>query len=69
LTPSQQGRGVGSRLLQRSLAECDREGLPAYLESTSESSRKLYERHGVETVAEIRVEGSPPMWPMLRQPR
>jgi GNAT superfamily N-acetyltransferase len=67
--PVQQGRGVGSRLLQRSLAECDREGYPAYLESTSESSRKLYERHGFETVAEIRVEGSPPMWPMLRQPR
>jgi ribosomal protein S18 acetylase RimI-like enzyme len=66
--PAQQGKGHGSRLLARALAEVDREGLPAFLEATTSESRRLYERHGFEVVREIRVTGSPPMWPMLRQP-
>lgn len=67
--PVHQGKGVGSRLLERALAICDAEGLPAYLESTSPGSRKLYERHGFEVVREIQVADSPPMWPMIREPR
>ncbi len=30
------------------LDRCDREGLPAYLEASSDRSRKLYERLGFE---------------------
>ena len=55
VTPSQQGQGYGSILLEHAAARCDHEGLPAYLESTSPRSVPLYRRHGFEVVAELRV--------------
>jgi GNAT superfamily N-acetyltransferase len=64
--PCVQGRGYGSALLRVGLERCDRDGLPAYLEASSERNRALYERHGFEVTAEIRVADSPPLWPMLR---
>ena len=67
--PGRQGRGHGSALLRIGLARCDRDGLPAYLEASSPRNRALYERHGFETVAEIRVADSPPLWPMRRPAR
>jgi GNAT superfamily N-acetyltransferase len=67
--PPHQGRGLGSVLLQHALKVCDGAGLPAYLEATSASSRRLYERHGFEAIGEIQHADSPPMWPMLRKPR
>jgi GNAT superfamily N-acetyltransferase len=66
--PIHQGKGFGSQLLTRALAEIDRQGLPAYLEATTAGSRALYARHGFEVVREIQVPGSPPMWPMVRPP-
>jgi GNAT superfamily N-acetyltransferase len=67
--PAHQHMGVGGRLLERSLEAADRDVLPAYLEATSPGSRDLYRRHGFEVVGQIRVPGSPPMWPMWREPR
>jgi GNAT superfamily N-acetyltransferase len=67
--PAHQGKGVGSRLLTRSLQLSDEQGLPAYLEATSPGSRDLYQRFGFEVVTELQVADSPPMWPMLRRPR
>jgi GNAT superfamily N-acetyltransferase len=67
--PMRQGHGYGSVLLKHALEVCDRDGLPAYLESTSPRSRPLYERHGFEAIGEIQVADSPPLWPMLRKPR
>jgi ribosomal protein S18 acetylase RimI-like enzyme len=67
--PAQQGRGYGSVLLEHAAARCDREGLPAYLESTSPRSVNLYRRHGFEVVAEIREGSAPPIFPMVRMPR
>jgi ribosomal protein S18 acetylase RimI-like enzyme len=67
--PAHQGQGHGSRLMQHALRVCDRDGLPAYLEATSLGSRALYRRHGFEAVGEIQAPGSPPMWPMWREPR
>jgi ribosomal protein S18 acetylase RimI-like enzyme len=64
--PDRQGRGHGSALLERGLARCDRDRLPAYLEASSARNRSLYERHGFEAFAEVRCGDSPPMWPMLR---
>jgi ribosomal protein S18 acetylase RimI-like enzyme len=69
VTPGHQGHGYGSLLLEHAVARCDREGLPAYLESTSPRSVGLYRRHGFEVVAEIRVGNAPPIFPMLRTPR
>jgi len=66
--PPFQGQGLGSNLLRRGLATCDRDGLPAYLEATSPRSRDLYQRHGFELVGVIQAGSSPPMWAMLRPP-
>jgi GNAT superfamily N-acetyltransferase len=64
--PDMQGRGLGSALLSPTLERCDREGLPAYLEASSERNAALYERHGFRLVKELRVGGSPPLRLMLR---
>jgi ribosomal protein S18 acetylase RimI-like enzyme len=67
--PEAQGLGVGSALLSSTLAECDRNGTPAYLEATSSDNRRLYERHGFVVTNEISVADSPPIWPMWRAAR
>jgi GNAT superfamily N-acetyltransferase len=66
--PDMQGRGLGSVLLHPTLDRCDREGLPAYLEASSERSAALYERLGFQLIGELRVGGSPPLRLMLRPP-
>lgn len=63
-----QGRGLGSTLLGPTLTRCDREGLPAYLEASSERNAALYARLGFKLVNELRVQGSPPLRLMLRPP-
>lgn len=67
--PHAQGRGAGSALLRSMLSRCDREGTAAYLDATSVGNRRLYERHGFAVVAERSVDGSPPLWPMWREPQ
>ena len=65
-----QGRGIGSALLKQVTPLCDRDQLPAYLESSSEKNLPLYERHGFEVFHRENIGGDgPPMWFMLRQPR
>jgi ribosomal protein S18 acetylase RimI-like enzyme len=67
--PHLQGQGLGSALLRRGLERCDRDGLPAYLESGNPRNRSVYERHGFEILGEILVADAPPVWPMLRRPK
>jgi GNAT superfamily N-acetyltransferase len=67
--PSRQGSGIGSALLQHSLAKCDADGLPAYLESSNLKNIPLYERFGFEQIGVIRSGDAPPMIPMLRKPQ
>lgn len=64
--PDMQGGGLGSALLRPTLERCDREGLPAYLEASSERNAALYERLGFQLTHELRVWGSPPLRLMLR---
>jgi ribosomal protein S18 acetylase RimI-like enzyme len=64
-----QGRGYGSALLSHSLAMCDRDRLPAYLESSNPKNVPLYQRHGFELLGTIQAKGSPQIFPMLRKPR
>lgn len=62
-----QGQGLGTALLRPTLDRCDREGLPAYLEASSERSAALYERLGFVHLGELHVpNGGPPFWPMRR---
>lgn len=64
--PARQGRGLGSSLLRPILTLCDRDGLGAYLESSSERNRVLYERHGFRVVERFNMPGGGPeirrMW-------
>ena len=67
--PAHQGQGHGNALMTYALERCDRDHLPAYLESTNPRNRTLYLRHGFEPLGTISVGGSPPIVPMLRPPR
>jgi len=62
-----QNLGIGSSLMQLALERCDREGMPAYLESSNPRNISLYRRFGFEVVGEIQVADSPVMTPMLRK--
>jgi GNAT superfamily N-acetyltransferase len=63
-----QGQGLGTALLRPTLDRCDREGVPAYLEASTERSAALYERLGFVHLGELRVPDGPPFWPMTRPP-
>jgi RimJ/RimL family protein N-acetyltransferase len=63
-----QGQGLGTELLRPTLERCDAEGVPAYLEASSERSAALYERLGFVHLGELRVPNGPPFWPMRRPP-
>jgi ribosomal protein S18 acetylase RimI-like enzyme len=68
--PEFQGRGFGSALMQPVLEHCDRERIPAYLESSKQRNCVLYERHGFQIVEEIRLpKDGPPLWRMWRDPQ
>jgi GNAT superfamily N-acetyltransferase len=51
--PAHAGRGLGMALLAESLARIDREGMPAYLESSNPVNNHRYERHGFAKVGEF----------------
>ncbi|CAM5469087.1 GNAT family N-acetyltransferase [Streptomyces griseomycini] len=70
VAPGRQGEGLGTALIGSVLDRCDREGLPAYLEASSERSRRLYERLGFAPAGEpLVLPDGPRMWPMWREPR
>jgi GNAT superfamily N-acetyltransferase len=69
VAPEWQGKGIGTALLRPMLERCDLEGLPAYLEASSERNRACYERNGFAVCEELRVpKGGPPLWLMWRPP-
>jgi ribosomal protein S18 acetylase RimI-like enzyme len=65
--PEVQGRGYGSTLLRAVLDGADAEGVPAYLDATSEDNKRLYERHNFVVRQEVTLRDSPPLWCMLRE--
>jgi GNAT superfamily N-acetyltransferase len=65
--PSRQGTGLASELLRPRLAECDRAGLPAYLEASKPASVPLYQHFGFEPSGGMELPaGAPPLTPMWR---
>ena len=68
-SPSCQRGGYGSELLRHALAACDKDRMPAYLESTNSENTSRYQRQGFEVLGTIQVGASPPIFPMLRRPR
>ena len=68
--PDLQGCGIGTQLMAPVLERCDREGTPAYLESSKERNVPLYERNGFKVTEEFQVpNGGPPIWLMWRDPK
>lgn len=63
-----QSKGLGSALIRSVTVGCDRDGVGAYLEATSDSNRSLYERHGFQVTEELQLPGGPPLWCMWRIP-
>jgi GNAT superfamily N-acetyltransferase len=66
--PKRQGAGLGGALMAPILQRCDRDGMPAYLEATSDRNRALYERHGFRARGAIPLPGGPALWRMWRDP-
>lgn len=66
--PTWQGRGIGAALLRHTLAQCDRDQLPAYLESSNPRNVSLYMQHGFEVVDTVQMGTAPPLQPMIRKP-
>jgi GNAT superfamily N-acetyltransferase len=69
VSPEAQGQGLGTALMRPILDRCNEEGLPAYLEASSECNAALYERLGFELKDELRFAGSPPLRLMHRPPQ
>ena len=64
------GRGIGRTLLTAVTDECDRDRVPAYLESSNARNLSLYERHGFELIEEMRLgRRGPSLFRMLRTPQ
>jgi GNAT superfamily N-acetyltransferase len=65
-----QSKGVGSAVMRHMLDRCDREGMPAYLESSNLRNVPFYARHGFKATGEIEVgKGAPTVTAMWRDPR
>jgi GNAT superfamily N-acetyltransferase len=67
--PRMRGRGIGSALMAPVLAQCDRDEIPAFLETTRERNVDFYARHGFQVTREIVLPRGPRMWLMWREPR
>jgi GNAT superfamily N-acetyltransferase len=67
--PDVQGQGIGTALLRAHHAALDHDGIPAYLEASSQRSRALYLRHGYTDHGQpihLPDDGPPVMRPMWR---
>jgi GNAT superfamily N-acetyltransferase len=68
--PRRQGRGLGGALLDPVLRLCDEEGTGAYLESSTERNRRLYERNGFSVTDTFYLPaGGPDIREMWREPQ
>jgi GNAT superfamily N-acetyltransferase len=69
IDPACQRRGYGAALMEDTLRRCDRDHIAAYLESTNPANIAFYQLHGFSLLDVVQVGSSPPLFPMLREPR
>ncbi|BAZ40119.1 acetyltransferase [Calothrix sp. NIES-4101] len=70
VSPDFQGQGIGGMLLEPVLQQADIEGLPCYLETSTQAAVRFYQRHGFEIVWNGELSpGSPQLWIMIREPK
>ncbi len=67
--PERQSQGIASALLEPVLDTCDRDRVPAYLETAKERNIRFYERHGFRVTERLTLPEGPPVWLMWREPR
>lgn len=68
--PEYQRKGIASALLKPVLDKCDREKIPAYLETSNINNLKFYEKHGFRIKDEINKPKILPLsWTLLREPQ
>jgi len=67
--PVRQGLGAGQALITDVTDRCDRDGLPAYLESSKARNVPYYERFKFEVTGEIQVPNGPILYSMWREPQ
>ncbi len=64
------GHGLGSAILQATLAHIDETGQPAYLDNSNPRNTRLYERHGFRVISEFHAApDAPPLFGMWRDAR
>jgi ribosomal protein S18 acetylase RimI-like enzyme len=66
---AQQSNGLGSKLIREVLDRCDRQGLPAFLESSNIRNVPFYERHGFKVITEVTLSPEFTARPMWRDPQ
>jgi ribosomal protein S18 acetylase RimI-like enzyme len=70
VAPRFQGSGLGTRLLEETLARIDAAGAAAFLENSHPRNLKLYQRMGFEVVREVVARpDAPPLYAMWRPAR
>ncbi len=68
--PAARGRGLGRAVLAPGLADADRAGLPAVLETSAPGNLPFYAGLGFRVTGEVDVPGGGPhVWAMRRDPR
>jgi GNAT superfamily N-acetyltransferase len=68
--PAQRGHGLARAVLAPVLEQCDRERVPAFLETSSAANERFYERLGFEvTHRTVTADGLLPLIVMVRTPR
>jgi len=66
-SPTRQGTGLGSALLELGTSEADAAGIPCYLETATESNVAYYSKRGFEVTGQANVLGFT-LYGMVRQP-
>lgn len=69
VSPAYQRQGIGSLLLQPIIKQADREGLPCYLETSTEGGVRFYQRLGFEVVRTGGIPKELKFWTMQRSPQ
>lgn len=69
LHPDHRSQGLGGPLIAPVLETCDREGVPAYLESSNPRNLSFYERNGFELRDQLDMPDGPRIHTMWREPQ
>jgi len=66
--PESRGKGLASTLIESVTNICDKEKIPAYLESSNPDNVSLYESHGFRVTGEVVIKDGPKVPLMWRDP-